>query len=88
MARPAYRWFALWLLLSVALLLLLAALPAVSAEVNLATAIDRREITIGDPIDYQVKISYPAGVVLESVRPVDKLEPFEILDVSPGEPIV
>jgi len=74
-------------MLSVILLMFLAALPAVSAEVNLVTAIDRREITIGDPIDYQVKISYPAGVVLESVRPIDKMDPFEILDVTPGEPI-
>lgn len=88
MARPAEYWFALWLMLSAALLGLLAAAPAVSAEVNLSTAIDRREITIGDPIDYRVTISYPAGVVLESVRPIDKMDPFEILDVSPGEPIV
>jgi hypothetical protein len=88
MARPAEYGFALWLLLSVSLLVFLTVPSAVSAEVSLSTTIDRSEITLGDPIDYRVRISYPAGVVLESVRPVDKMDPFEILDVTLGQPVV
>lgn len=86
--RPEEMAFLHWLILSIALLALSVAFPSSASEVEISISVDRNEITIGDPIDYRVRISYPAGTVLDSVRPLEEMPPFEILNVTLGQPVI
>jgi hypothetical protein len=58
---------------------------ASAQDVQVKTSIDQTQVTIGDPVQMEVRVSRPEGVEILSGRPVEKLETFEILSSELGQ---
>lgn len=64
----------------------LTAQPGVSADLDISSQVDRSEISIGDRIQYEIKVVYPAEGRVELPSVLGNLGSFEVKDYEVSEP--